>query len=253
MRTRANRFEQLPDSVLARAGTDLSYLASEGRLTQAFGVDSEVAAICKALGRADKASCALVGPAGVGKSAIVEELARRQVRGDLPQSVISSRIVRISLQELAGLQSPGRDVNDYWTYFRMLLDEARANSVILFLDEAQALQYWPLSCQTLKPYLARGELRVIAATTPDEFDTFIRGDPALERRFQVVVVKEPGPVQLHDILTGVAGRLRERYGVSISSSAIEECIRLARYLPQHQPDASIDLLELAAIEASQGR
>jgi len=239
------------DWVLAQPGTDLSYLAVQGELRPAYGVEHYVRSIVRALSRTDKASCALVGLTGTGKSAIVEQLAIEQAAGRLPEPIASHRIVRVSLQEIAGLQPPGQDTNDYWSYFSRLVHETRIGSVILFWDEFQAIFFWPVSCQTLKPYLARGELRVIAATTPAEFDRFVRYDPALERRFQVIPVAEPDAEQLRRILEGVASSLSARYQVAIERNVIEECIRLSRYLPQNQPDAAIDLLEIAAMEASE--
>jgi len=250
---RTNKPARLPrSSVLGRAGTDLTHLALEGKLRPAFGVERQVAAIVNALSRADKASCALVGPAGVGKSAIVEQLAIEGAAGRLPEPVASQVIVRISLPEIAALQPPGQSQNDYWHYFRCLLDEARSIPATLFFDEFQGLFYWPLSCQTLKPHLARGDLRIIAATTPAEFDRFIRHDPALERRFQVIPVSEPSDAQLRAILSGVASFFEGRYQVSIGEDVLNQCIRLSRYLPQNQPDAAIDLLELAALDAARG-
>ncbi len=243
-------FKPLPaGSVLSCAGVDLTLLASRGELRPAFGVEREVEALRRALSRAEKASAALIGPAGVGKSAIVEQFAITLASAEFQLDLVK-RIVRISLQELAGLQPPGQDNNQYWSYFKLMLDEAVANNIVLFFDEAQALHFWPVSAQTLKPYLARGDLRIIAATTPHEFERFLRSDPALERRFQVIPISEPDATRLNLILHGLAPTFAKRYGVSISSAVISECIRLSSMLPQNQPDAAIDLLELAAIDAA---
>lgn len=232
------------------AGTDLSRLAQEGQLRPAFGVGRTILAICRALIRPDKGSVALVGKAGSGKSAIVDQLAIDQASGKLPEPVSRFRIVRISLQQVAGVQPAGRDQNDYWHYFRRLLHEAQEWGVLLFWDEMQFLFHWPQSASVLKPMLARGELRVIAASTPAEFDRFIRQDPALERRFQLIPVEEPNDAELREILGQVAFGLQQRYGVMVGSDVIDECVRLSRHLTQNQPDAGIDILEMAMIRAS---
>lgn len=206
----------------------------------------------RALSRVDKASAALVGPAGVGKSAIVEEFASRLARGEF-HSNFGDRLVRVSLQEVAGLQPAGQDNNHYWSYFTSMMEETIEHRVVLFFDEAQSLHFWPISAQTLKPYLARGDVRVIAATTPQEFERFLRSDAALERRFQVIPVSEPDASRLRLILQGLAPIFAERYGASIPPMVIEECIRLSNMLPQNQPDAAIDLLELAVIDSVASR
>jgi len=244
-------FEPLPaNTVLARAGSDLSVSASAGELAPAFGVEETIAQMARALMRSDKGSIVLLGPAGVGKSACVEEFCRLQVAGKLPEPLASRRVVRISFLDVAGLQPAGSEHNDYPNYLRRFLVEVAEYDVLVFLDEVQSLAYWPITVQTIKPLLARGQLRIIAATTPAEYDQFIRRDPALERRFQIVQVHEPSEVQLRRIIQGAAPKLEARFNVAIGDDVIDACIRMSGYLPQHQPDAALDLLELAAIEAA---
>jgi ATP-dependent Clp protease ATP-binding subunit ClpC len=251
-RLRAKELE--PGSLLARFGRDLTALAAKGELTTAIGRDPEIRELMRALCRQTKNAPLLVGEPGVGKTAIVEELANRIARGDVPEALVGKRVVEISLASLvAGTKYRG----EFEERMERLVREASENpDILLFVDEihslvgAGAAEGSPMDAgDVLKPSLARGEIRVIGATTPRDYAQSIEKDGALARRFQTIRVEEPSPGASRAIVLGRCASLEAHHGVTILPEAIEAAVALSvRYLPERKlPDKAIDLVDEACV------
>ena len=237
---------------LARFTRDLTADAREGRLEPVRCRDLEIARLIDILLRHGKNNPALVGAAGVGKTAIAEGLAQRLVRGDVPLSLRTSRILAVDhVALLAGTTYRGQ----YEERIRALVEETRAQpDFILFIDELHnligqgtALGVAMDAANMLKPALVRGDFRVIGATTDDEYDRWICNDPALERRFQRVMVKELSSEETLEILRARRERLERHHNALISDEAMRAAVSLT---DQHQtdrrrPDRAIDALDEA--------
>lgn len=237
---------------LSRFTRDLTADAREGRLEPVRCRDAEVARVIDILLRHGKNNPALVGPAGVGKTAIVEGLAQRLAGGDVPLALRGARILAVDhMALLAGTTFRGQ----YEERLRVLVEETRAiPDAVLFIDELHnligqgtALGVAMDAANMLKPALVRGDFRVIGATTDDEYDRWIRGDPALERRFQRVLVKELSSEDTLEILRARQDRLERHHNVLISDDALRASVALT---DQHQtdrrrPDRAIDALDEA--------
>ncbi|HEX7120781.1 MAG TPA: AAA family ATPase [Gemmatimonadaceae bacterium] len=241
---------------LSRFTRDLTADAREGRLEPVRCRDAEVARVIDILLRHGKNNPALVGPAGVGKTAIVEGLAQRLAGGDVPLALRGARILAVDhMALLAGTTFRGQ----YEERLRVLVEETRAiPDAVLFIDELHnligqgtALGVAMDAANMLKPALVRGDFRVIGATTDDEYDRWIRGDPALERRFQRVLVKELSSEDTLEILRARQDRLERHHNVLISEDAMRAAVTLT---DQHQtdrrrPDRAIDALDEACAHA----
>ena len=243
-------------SVLERFTRDLTTDAREGRLEPIRSRAEEIARVIDILLRHGKNNPALTGPAGVGKTAIVEGLAQRLVTGDVPLGLRGMRILAVDhVALLAGTQFRGQ----YEDRIRGLVNETRADpTVILFIDELHnligqgtALGAAMDAANMLKPSLVRGDFRVIGATTEDEYDRWIRGDPALERRFQRIVVRELGAEETLDVLRSRRERLERHHNVVITDEAIRAAVELTdkHQLDRHRPDRAIDALDEACAHA----
>ncbi|MGH7712899.1 MAG: AAA family ATPase [Gemmatimonadaceae bacterium] len=243
-------------SVLERFTRDLTADAREGRLEPIRSRAEEIARVIDILLRHGKNNPALVGPAGVGKTAIVEGLAQRLVAGEVPLGLRGTRILGVDhVALLAGTQFRGQ----YEDRIRGLVQETRADpSVILFIDELHnligqgtALGAAMDAANMLKPSLVRGDFRVIGATTEDEYERWIRGDPALERRFQRIVVRELGAEETLDVLYSRRERLERHHNVVITDEAIRAAVALTdrHQLDRHRPDRAIDALDEACAHA----
>jgi ATP-dependent Clp protease ATP-binding subunit ClpA len=239
-------------SVLERFTRDLTAEAREGRLEPIRSRAEEIARVIDILLRHGKNNPALVGPAGVGKTAIVEGLAQRLVKGTVPLGLRDTRILAVDhVALLAGTQYRGQ----YEERIRGLVAETRADpSVILFIDELHnligqgtALGAAMDAANMLKPSLVRGDFRVIGATTEDEYERWIRGDPALERRFQRIIVRELSAEETLDVLHARRDRLERHHNVVISEEAVRASVELTdKYqLDRHRPDRAIDALDEA--------
>jgi ATP-dependent Clp protease ATP-binding subunit ClpA len=237
---------------LARFGRDLTADARAGRLEIVRARDNEISRVIDILLRHGKNNPALVGPAGVGKTAIAEGLADRLARGEVPLALRGSRLLAVDhVALLAGTTYRGQ----YEERIRALVEETRARpDVILFIDELHnligqgtAMGVAMDAANMLKPALVRGDFRVIGATTDDEYDRWVRGDPALERRFQRVTVRELSSEETVDILKARQERLERHHNVLISDESIRAAVDLTdlHQTDRRRPDRAIDVLDEA--------
>jgi ATP-dependent Clp protease ATP-binding subunit ClpB len=232
---------------------DLTRLAQQGKLDPVIGRDDEIRRSMQILSRRTKNNPVLVGPAGVGKTAVVEGIASRISEGDCPESLREKRILSLDLGALiAGTKYRGEFEDRLKAVLKEIADAA--GGIILFIDElhtlvgAGAAEGAVDAANMLKPALARGELRCIGATTLDEYRKHIEKDKALERRFQPVYVNEPSVVETIAILRGLKERYEVHHGIRIQDAALVSAARLShRYIPARQlPDKAIDLVDEAA-------
>jgi len=246
---------QTPEDTLApleQYGRDLVALAGQGKLDPVIGRDDEVRRVIQVLSRRTKNNPILLGEPGVGKTAIAEGLAQRIVDGDVPEGLKSKRIVALDLGAMvAGAKYRG----EFEERLKATLDAIKASNggIITFIDEmhtivgAGASEGAMDASNMLKPMLARGELRMIGATTLDEFRDHIEKDAALERRFQPVLVEAPSVAETVGILRGLKERYELHHGVRITDAALVSAATLSdRYITARQlPDKAIDLIDEA--------
>ena len=238
---------------LEKYGRDLVKEARKGKLDPVIGRDSEIRRIIRILCRRTKNNPVLIGEAGVGKTAIVEGLAQRIVRGDVPEGLKDKTIYQLDIGALlAGAKYRG----EFEERLKAVLKEIQASEgrIILFIDEIHTIvgagkaEGAIDAGNMLKPMLARGELHCIGATTLDEYRKYIEKDPALERRFQPVLVSEPGVEDTISILRGLKEKFEVHHGVRIHDSALVAAAVLSnRYISDRfLPDKAIDLVDEAA-------
>ena len=238
---------------LEKYGRDLTALARQGKIDPVIGRDDEIRRVMQVLTRRTKNNPVLIGEPGVGKTAIAEGLARRIISGDVPETLKQKRLVAMDLGAMiAGAKYRG----EFEDRLKAFLKEIVANEgkIILFIDElhtlvgAGAAEGATDAANIMKPQLARGELRAIGATTLDEYRKHIEKDPALERRFQPVLVSEPGVEATIAILRGLKERYEVHHGVRIQDGALVAAATLShRYIADRfLPDKAIDLIDEAA-------
>lgn len=237
---------------LSRFGRDLTALALRGEIGPVIGRRKEILAVLQTLARSAKSNPLLVGEAGVGKTAIAEAIALRGVAGKDAQILGGMRIVELNAGALlAGTEYRG----EFEKRMKDLLDELKASKdVILFIDEIHTVVgagragSGPDAANLLKPALARGDIKVIGATTLKEFHESIEKDAALERRFERIDVPEPSVTETLEILRGLKPRFERRHGVQIADAALEAAVSLSvRFDPDHRlPDKAVDLVDKAA-------
>ena len=237
---------------LAQYGTDLTKAAGEGKLDPIIGREAETARLIRILSRRQKNNPCLIGEPGVGKTAVVEGLAQRIAEGTVPETLAGKTVLTLDLSAMvAGAKYRG----EFEERMKNAIAEAKSDpSVILFIDEIHTIvgaggaEGAVDAANILKPALARGELQVIGATTPDEYRKHIERDAALERRFQSVTVGEPSPEEAERILFGLRDKYEAHHKLTITDEAIRAAVALSvRYIGDRcLPDKAIDLIDEAA-------
>jgi ATP-dependent Clp protease ATP-binding subunit ClpB len=238
---------------LEKFGTDLTAIARAGKLDPVIGRDAEIRRVVQVLSRRTKNNPVLIGEPGVGKTAVVEGLAQRMVAGDVPESLRGKTLMSL---DLAAMVAGAKYRGEFEERLKAVLEEIKNSDgqIVTFIDElhtvvgAGASEGSMDAGNMLKPMLARGELRLIGATTLDEYRENIEKDPALERRFQQVYVGEPSVEDTIGILRGLKERYEAHHKVSIGDSALVAAATLSnRYISGRQlPDKAIDLVDEAA-------
>ena len=243
--------------VLQKYTTDLTKLAIEGKLDPIVGRDYEIRRLQQTLMRRTKNNPALIGDAGVGKTAIAEGLAQKIANGDVPEMLKDKRVLAMSIGVLlAGAKFRG----EFEERLKSVIDEARASAgkIILFVDELHSVVGAGTGSEgsldaanMMKPALARGELQVVGATTPEEYRRFIEKDAALERRFTPIWVEEPDEEPAIEMLKALRHNYQTHHNVELTDDALTAAVRLSdRYITDRQlPDKAVDLIDEAAAKA----
>src|SRR6187431_1579781 len=239
-------------SALEQYGVNLTEIAASGKLDPVIGRDAEIRRVSQVLTRRTKNNPVLIGEPGVGKTAVVEGLAQRIVEGDVAESLKDKQLVSLDISALvAGAMYRGQFEERLKSVLKEITESE--GQIITFIDELHVLmgagggEGSVAASNMLKPMLARGELRLIGATTLNEYREYIEKDAALERRFQQVYVGEPSVEDTVAILRGLKGRYEAHHGVTITDSALVAAAALSnRYISARQlPDKAIDLVDEA--------
>ena len=251
----AGKKKKNKQSTLAQYSRDLTALAREGKLDPVIGRNDEIQRVIQILSRRTKNNPCLIGEPGVGKTAVVEGLATRIVRGEVPSTVLNKRVLTL---DLSGMVAGSKYRGEFEERIKKVISEVvEDGNIVLFLDELHTLigaggaEGAIDASNILKPSLARGELQLIGATTISEYRKYIEKDAALERRFQPVTVEEPDTEEAIRILQGIAHKYEEHHKVHISEDAIAAAVMLsARYInDRNLPDKAIDLIDEASAAA----
>ena len=231
---------------------DLTQMAAEGKLDPVVGREKEISRLIQILSRRTKNNPCLVGEPGVGKTAIAEGLAQRILAGSVPETIKDKRLVVL---DLSGMVAGSKYRGEFEERIRKVVDEVRENQgILLFIDELHTIigaggaEGALDASNILKPFLSRGELQIIGATTLEEYRKYIEKDAALERRFQPVTVEEPSEEEAYEILKGLRPYYERHHKVEISDEALEAAVKMSvRYInDRFLPDKAIDLIDEAA-------
>ena len=232
---------------------DFTRMAREGKLDSVVGRADEVDRLAQILARRNKNNAILVGPAGVGKTAIVEGLAQKIVSNEVPEHLLNKRLVAL---DITNLMSGTKYRGEFEQRAKKIVQELTHSnrSIILFIDEIHSLIQSKGAegslnfSDILKPALARGDLQMIGATTTDEYEKYFKTDPTLERRFQPVEVDEPTEEETLIILKGIKDRYRDYHKVEFTDAALETAVKLSKKMLAHRklPDKAIDAIDEAA-------
>lgn len=249
---RNNPEVQTHSSLLALYSRDLTTLSRQSKLDPLIGRHHEIARLIQTLSRRTKNNPVLIGNSGVGKTAIVEQLANLIAAGQVPDSLKNKRVLQL---DLTGLVAGTKYRGEFEKRLKGVVTEivAAQRKIILFIDELHSLAEAGEAtgaidaADILKPALARGELQAIGATTMEEYKTSIENDETLQRRFQPIIVDEPSAQDTLKILHGIRGKYEQYHGVEITDDAIAAAVRLAdQYLhDRHFPDKAIDVMDEA--------
>lgn len=249
---RENKNYHITTNTVDLFSTDLTMLARQGKLDPVVGRQHEIERVIQILSRRTKNNPVLIGDSGVGKTAIVEELANQIARGQVPETLRNKRLLSL---DLSGLVAGTKYRGEFEKRLKSVTDEiiASQRNIILFIDELHTLAEAGEAtgaidaADILKPALARGELQAIGATTPDDYEK-IKVDVTLERRFQPIFVGEPNAAETVSIVKGLRERYQRHHHVVISDAAIEAAVRLSNDLlkDRHFPDKAIDLIDEAS-------
>ena len=240
-----------PNSYLERYGRNLTQAAKDGKLGPFVGRRNELLQVIQTLARSMKSNPVLVGEAGVGKTAIVEALAVRAVQGKDPQVLSGKKIIELNIGAILGGTKYRGEFEERLT---RIIEEVRADSdIIIFIDEIHNLVGTGRvggsmdAANIMKPALARGDIKCIGATTIGEYRQYVESDPALERRFEKVIVNEPSRDEALDILKGIRPKWEKHFGKKITEKALETAVDLSiRFdIDHHLPDKAIDLVDKA--------
>jgi len=246
------RSKTKPKGALATYGVDLTALAKDGKLDPVIGRDVQEERAITILSRRTKNNPVLIGEPGVGKTAIIEGLAQRIAHEDVPEHLLDKRVIQL---DLAGMIAGTKYRGEFEERLKKVMAELqKLKNIIVFIDEIHLLVGAGVAEGTidaaniLKPALARGEIRLIGATTTDEYRKYIEKDSALERRLQTIIVPEPTIKDTISILKGLRARYEKHHGVSISDEVIEDAVYMAdRYVNERfMPDKAIDVIDEAA-------
>ena len=255
-----NPYEENLQNPLEKYGRDIVKAVKDGKIDPVIGRDEEVRSITRILSRKTKNNPVLIGEPGVGKTAIVEGLAHRILRGDVPENLKNKQVYSLDMGALvAGAKYKG----EFEERLKAVVNEVKKSEgdIILFIDEIHTLvgagkgEGAMDAANILKPALARGELRSIGATTLDEYQKYFEKDKALERRFQIVMVNEPDTLSTISILRGLKERYENHHHVRIKDDAIIAAVELSnRYITDRfLPDKAIDLMDEAAAKLRMDR
>ena len=249
-RIRAGEGTKTP--VLDRYSRDMTRMAADGKLDPVVGRSEELTRLIQVLSRRTKNNPCLIGEPGVGKTAIVEALAQRIVKKEIPDALLDMRLLSL---DMSGMVAGSKYRGEFEERIRAVIGEAeRAGNVLLFIDELHTIigaggaEGALDASNIMKPALSRGSLQVIGATTLEEYRKYVEKDAALERRFQPITVEEPTQEEALDILKGLRPVYEEHHGVDISEEALEAAVSMSsRYInDRFLPDKAIDLLDEAA-------
>lgn len=250
--TLESKARRVKGGALNTYGIDLTDKAAKGELDALIGRSKEVERVVTILSRRTKNNPVLIGEPGVGKTAIVEGLAQRIIKEDVPDHLLEKRVIQLDMAAMvAGTKYRG----EFEDRLKKVIDEIKANrQTIVFIDElhlligAGAAEGSMDAANILKPALARGDLHMIGATTLDEYRKYIEKDAALERRFQTIIVKEPSVAETYKILKGLKPYYESHHGVSMSDDVLESAVYMAdRYIADRfMPDKAIDVIDEAA-------